>query len=142
MRNCQIIFLSGAAGPFFILTSNVWGFRVALSPCQHLILSVFVFLISAFQIGGSNYQQFIIVNSSVSCIHVISCLSLPWSSPFLSNEFSHNTILIRFILGSENLQRFTYLLNWIYLPARPFIYNLTPTYFPRFIFYFFIFLSI
>lgn len=48
---------------------------------------------------------------------------------FLSNEFSHNTILIRFILGSENLQRFplTYWIEYICL-ARPYIIWLQPTF--------------
>ena len=48
---------------------------------------------------------------------------------FLSNKFSYNTVLIRFILGSENLQRFpiTYWTEYICL-ARPYIIRLQPAF--------------
>lgn len=48
---------------------------------------------------------------------------------FLSNKFSYNTVLIRFILGSENLQRFpiTYWTEYICL-ARPYIIWLQPAF--------------
>ena len=48
---------------------------------------------------------------------------------FLSNKFSYNTVLIRFILGSENPQRFpiTYWTEYICL-ARPYIIWLQPAF--------------
>ena len=58
--------------------------------------------------------------------------AFPYLDPvhaFLSNKFSYNTVLIRFILGSENLQHFpiTYWIEYICL-ARPYIIWLQPTF--------------